>query len=106
MPKKLTVCIKIPQEVCESYESKIATAAAEIQRLQKDCIDYAELLDAIEAIDNEHPYRIVGHYDTYSDYNQGWADACARIEEMLEAKMKSRRSEGTDPNEEVLPGAE
>lgn len=33
----------------------------------------------IEQIENEHPYKILGEYDTYSDYHQGWSDACDRI---------------------------
>lgn len=106
MPKKLTVRIRIPQEVCASYESKIATAEAEIQRLQRDCIDCAELLNAIETIKAEHPYEMLCYCDDDSDFNCGWSAACSRIKAMLESKMKSRQSEGTDPHEEVLPDAE
>lgn len=96
MSKELIASIKIPQEICESYESKIATAEAEIQRLQKDCIDYAELLDAIETIGNEHPHDIFSLDDDLTHgFNAGWEAACTRIEEMLEAKMRSQETEGS-----------
>ncbi len=29
---------------------------------------------------NEHPYKVVGDMDTYSQYNEGWNDACDRVQ--------------------------
>lgn len=35
-----------------------------------------EILDKIEA---EHPYKVPGDYDSYSQYNEGWQDALDRV---------------------------
>lgn len=96
MPKKQTVSIDIPPEICKSWNDKIEKAADEIQRLQKDCIDYAELLDAIETIKAEHPHDIFSLDDDLTHgFNQGWEAACDRIKSMLEAKMRSNETEGS-----------
>lgn len=38
--------------------------------------EVGKILDKIEA---EHPYKIPGDYDTYSQYNEGWSDAIDRV---------------------------
>lgn len=39
------------------------------------------ILDKIEA---EHPYKVPGDYDTYSQYNEGWQDAIDRVRGALQ----------------------
>lgn len=41
------------------------------------------LIEKIDAVSNEHPYKVVGDTDTYGQYNEGWADACDRLTAVL-----------------------
>lgn len=43
------------------------------------------ILDEIEA---EHPYKVPGDHDTYSQYNEGWNDAIDRVRGELETINK------------------
>lgn len=46
-----------------------------------------EINNIIRDVMKQHPYKVVGEYDTYSDYNQGWEDACYEIEDIINAKL-------------------
>lgn len=37
----------------------------------------------IDSVQDKHPYKQAGNVDSYSDYNQGWSDACEVILEKL-----------------------
>ena len=39
--------------------------------------------NGIAEVCNEHPYKVVGDMDTYSQYNEGWNDACDRIQSKI-----------------------
>jgi len=43
----------------------------------------AKIHKIITQVESEHPYRVEGDRDSYSDYNQGWADACDMIRTKL-----------------------
>ena len=42
-----------------------------------------ELLDILDRIEEEHPYKVIGKFDTYSSYNEAWCDAVDRIRSMV-----------------------
>ena len=46
----------------------------------------SELLEAIEKLETEHPYRVSGRHETYDPYNQGWSDALDRVSQLLEVE--------------------
>lgn len=46
-----------------------------------------EINNIIKDVMKQHPYKVAGEYDTYSDYNQGWEDACYEIEDIINAKL-------------------
>ena len=54
-----------------------------------------KILDKIEA---EHPYKVPGKHDTYSQYNEGWQDAIDRVRGELESL-----NSGWIPVDERLP---
>lgn len=54
-----------------------------------------KILDKIEA---EHPYKVPGNHNTYSQYNEGWQDAIDRVRGKLE-----NLAGGWIPVEERLP---
>lgn len=54
-----------------------------------------KILDKIEA---EHPYKVPGKRDAYSQYNEGWQDAIDRVRGELE-----RLNDGWVPVEDRLP---
>lgn len=42
------------------------------------------VLEAVKHTDDMYPYKVLGEYDTYSQYNEGWSDACDYIRGELE----------------------
>jgi len=42
-----------------------------------------EIEQIISEVEDIHPYKERGNADSYSDYNQGWSDACDVIEQRL-----------------------
>jgi len=47
-------------------------------------IDEKKLIEHLKEIANEHPYKIQGNPDSYSDYSQGWADCADRMISIVE----------------------
>ena len=45
-----------------------------------DCISRQMAIDALDALCQEHRYRIPGKRETYSEYNEAWQDALDRAE--------------------------
>jgi len=43
-----------------------------------------ELNDIINEVEDQHPYKQRGNPDSYSKYNEGWADACDVIRTKFE----------------------
>lgn len=41
-----------------------------------DCVSRQAVIILIDEASEMHPYKVVGDSDTYSNYNQGWSDAC------------------------------
>lgn len=39
--------------------------------------------EIIKKVSDQHPYSVHGKPETYDQYNQGWEDACAVVEEQL-----------------------
>ena len=44
----------------------------------------SEIGSTLNKIEAEHPYKVPGDYDTYSQYNEGWCDAIDRVRGELE----------------------
>ncbi|MBP5424296.1 MAG: hypothetical protein J6Y78_17830 [Paludibacteraceae bacterium] len=42
----------------------------------EDCISRKRVIMLIDEATEIYPYKIIGLPNTYSDYNQGWTDAC------------------------------
>lgn len=42
----------------------------------EDAVSRKKVIILIDEASEIHPYKVVGDYDTYADYNQGWSDAC------------------------------
>lgn len=60
-----------------------------------DCAWYAEgmkneLEKILEEIEAEHPYKVPGKPDTYSQYNEGWQDALDRVRGKSECAKKEQ----------------
>lgn len=55
-----------------------------------DYIEKMSVLSAIMQVEIEHPYyKNPKRPETYTDYNQGWADACNRIQSVVEFAIPS-----------------
>ena len=48
-----------------------------------DTISRQAAIDAVDKIHQEHLYKQIGDKDTYTPYNEGWADACDHIDSVL-----------------------
>lgn len=43
-------------------------------------IDERELINFLKQIEGDHPYKVFGNPDTYSQYNEAWQDCVDRVE--------------------------
>ena len=48
------------------------------------------ILDIIDGIGAENPYKIPGMPETYEKYNEGWCDCCNRIASKLEEYLSDK----------------
>ena len=67
--------------VATEYREKLHEALTKaIKALEQqpceDCISRQAVIILIDEASEMHPYKVVGDSDTYSNYNQGWSDAC------------------------------
>lgn len=62
-----------------------------------------ELEKIFEEIEAEHPYKVPGNYDSYSQYNEAWQDAIDRVRARMENFFKEKENGGWVPVEERLP---
>ena len=62
-----------------------------------------ELEKILEEIEAEHPYKVPGNYDSYSQYNEAWSDAIDRVRARLENFFKEKENDGWIPVEKALP---
>lgn len=62
-----------------------------------------ELEKIFEEIEAEHPYKVPGNYDSYSQYNEAWSDAIYRVRARLEEFFQEKDNDGWIPVEERLP---
>lgn len=52
------------------------------------------LENILEEIEAEHPYKVPGNYDSYSQYNEAWQDAIDRVRARLENFFKEKDNDG------------
>ena len=38
-----------------------------------------EVIEQLEELEKEHPYKVIGQPDTYSQYNEAWQDCIDRV---------------------------
>ena len=49
--------------------------------------------EILEKISAEHPYKVSGDWDSYSQYNGAWQDCIARIEQEMDLMQQKNRFE-------------
>ena len=64
-----------PDGTKQSEAIEMAIKALEQQPCE-DCISRKRVIMLIDEAAEKNPYKIIGLPNTYSDYNQGWTDAC------------------------------
>lgn len=62
------------------YEAKANEAKKIKEIILSSQKDISQILTDIY---NEHPYKVIGDTDTYNQYNEGWSDACNKIESTI-----------------------
>lgn len=55
------------------------------EEVLKEPTDKQKILDFIDEVEKEHPYKIYGQAESYSPYNEGWCDALDRIRTFIES---------------------
>ena len=45
---------------------------------QPTAYDIDEIIERLEKLEKEHPYKVIGQPNTYSQYNEGWQDCIDR----------------------------
>lgn len=62
-----------------------------------------ELEKILEEIEAEHPYKVPGNYDSYSQYNEAWSDAIDRVRARLEEFFQEKDNDGWVTVEDRTP---
>lgn len=62
-----------------------------------------ELEKIFEEIEAEHPYKVPGNYDSYSQYNEAWQDAIDRVRARLEEFFREKDNDGWVTVEDRTP---
>jgi len=52
-----------------------------------------EIKKVIDEVYETHPYKKAGDRDSYSEYNEGWTDACDIIESKIESLTREENNE-------------
>lgn len=42
-----------------------------------------KVIEELEELEKEHPYKVIGQPDTYSQYNEAWLDCIDRVIEIV-----------------------
>lgn len=66
-------------------------------------VDRDGLDKILEEIEAEHPYKVPGNYDSYSQYNEAWSDAIDRVRARLENYFKEKENDGWIKVKDRLP---
>lgn len=61
------------------------------------------LENILEEIEAEHPYKVPGNYDSYSQYNEAWQDAIYRVRARLEEFFQEKDNDGWVTVEDRTP---
>jgi Lar family restriction alleviation protein len=74
-----------PYIVCRKCHAKIPCYNTYPQAIEawntRKPID--KIVEQLEEIRGEHPYKQIGEPDTYSQYNEAWQDCLDRVEDMI-----------------------
>lgn len=62
-----------------------------------------ELEKILEEVEAEHPYKVPGNYDSYSQYNEAWQDAIDRVRARLEEFFQEKDNDGWVTMEDRTP---
>ena len=46
---------------------------------QPTTYDIDEIIEQLEKLEKEHPYKVIGQPNTYSQYNEAWQDCIDRV---------------------------
>ena len=46
---------------------------------QPTAYDVDKVIEQLEELEKEHPYKVIGQPDTYSQYNEAWQDCMDRV---------------------------
>lgn len=46
---------------------------------QPTAYDIDKVIEQLEELEKEHPYKVIGQPDTYSQYNEAWQDCMDRV---------------------------
>ena len=75
LANKLTWLMKYGNYVYLKVGRDIEEAISE----QPTAYDIDKVIEQLEELEKEHPYKVIGQPDTYSQYNEAWQDCMDRV---------------------------
>jgi hypothetical protein len=72
--------IDLFQEIDDMY---IAGRVISLVNLQPTAYDIDKVVEQLDELNKEHPYKVIGEPDTYSQYNEAWQDCVDRAIEIV-----------------------
>lgn len=68
----------------EQVHEALTTAIIDMNMMPRLLNTVNTIRNTVETASYEHPYKEIGKRETYCEYNEGWSDACDRINSVLE----------------------
>lgn len=93
----IKICKEIRKYLCagnpiwdtEKIHEALTTAIIDMKMMPRVLNTLNIVRNTVENASQEHPYKEIGKFETYSEYNEGWSDACARIESVLDTLLSN-----------------
>ena len=65
-------------EHCANVKDMMLNFAKDI-KWQGENHDWTKVIEQLEEVEKDHPYKVIGQPDTYSQYNEAWQDCMDRV---------------------------
>ena len=70
---------KLLEELRECHPLSLSHGILSDSEYFPTAYDADNVIEQLEKLEKEHPYKVIGQPDTYSQYNEAWQDCMDRV---------------------------
>ena len=70
---------KLLEELREYHQLSLSYGILSDVEYFPTAYDADNVIEQLEKLEKEHPYKVIGQPDTYSQYNEAWQDCMDRV---------------------------